>query len=300
MMDWEKYPTLRECLKAWVIEVKRGLEGENMLMGEDVLQLVRQARIAWLGGFYGSGKTALASRIAVEFVERGWADHIVGNFPSVLHTDVETIPCKDAVIILDEAGVWLDDKDFNKMVAYLRKMNLTVVLPSVLPVSTKARTINFQKTFNGYSVGLPFWQYTVNLEYMNLTDKMRLTWWNPPEMFGLYDTDYKSGVEDGIKLVRWMVDAARGGEKRLRDAVEGHRAKEKSGGLVLQGFGEEVAAKESETASKAAIDDDSMAWAGIQSMESGGRLVDDLQEATRRMETTLSAFKKVSKRNRRR
>lgn len=246
-----------------------------MLFGEDVITMMRDFRICWIGGWRGSGKTALAERVGIEFVERGWCEHVVGNFPSVLHSDIESIECRDSYIVLDEAGVWLADKEFNKMTAYLRKRNLYIVLASTLPVVMQGRYLQFQRTFNFYKFGLPLWRFTLNLDYMNLRDKVDLWWLFPHEIYRLYDTLYEAGAEDGLALIRWVLNAyavRQTGERRVSQT------------LVIEGLENGTESVEQ--------------YAGIQGMEDGGRVAQEVVEAARQISNSVSAYRDISRKRR--
>lgn len=245
-----------------------------MLIGEDVLTMIRDFRICWIGGFNRSGKTALAERIGIEFIERGWVDRMVGNFPSVLHEDLDIAKCENAVIVLDEAGNWLNDKEFNKMTAFLGKRNLVVLLASTLPVVMRARTIQIQRTFNGYKFGLPYWRFTLNLDYMNLQDLVHLYWWRPDEVFRLYDTMYEARGEDGALLIKWVMAA-----------YERKRAVVKPNTLVITGLDDERTTR----------DAGKLDWAGIQSMEDSGRVAQEIAESARHITNAVSAYKKIAR-----
>jgi len=189
------------------------------LRGGVFLSMLRNFRLCWVGGRYGGGKTALSVRLAYEFLERGWVKDAVGNFPCVLFTDLHRLSeCRDTFIILDEAGVWLSDKEFDNVSAFLRKRNLYVVLASVLPVPLRAKSLNIQRTWNGHSVGLNFWHYSGVLSYMQVKEKLTLSWFNPREVFGLYDTSYVTVDDAGI--VKWVTDAFNKG-KQDSSAVAG-------------------------------------------------------------------------------
>ncbi len=249
------------------------------LQGAEFLDLLRNFRICWLGGRFGGGKTAFAERLGVEFVDRGWADHIVGNFPSVLHTDISRIECKDCFIVLDEAGVWLDDREFDKVTAFLRKRNMTVVLASVLPVSLRAKTLNVQRTFNGHRLGLNFWRYSALLDYMRVKLTVSIIWRNPREIYGLYDTGYVAMDDGGI--VKWVVDSFNEGRQ---NAIE------------IPSKGSRKARK----ADTAQDRGDSLAWGGIQGVESGRRLAGEVSEAADKMEAAVSELNRAARRGRRR
>jgi hypothetical protein len=172
------------------------------LRGEPFLLMVKNFRLCWLGGRYGSGKTSLAVRLAIEFVHRGWARYIVTNFPSVVSDDIQSIPPRDAVVILDEAGVFLRDAELDRITAYLRKFNITLLLASVIPVSQRARTLNIQRVLNYSALGIPMWYYSAQLDYMRVRELLYLQWWRPSELWGIYDTSYVA--QDDAGIIQWL------------------------------------------------------------------------------------------------
>lgn len=169
------------------------------LRGEVFLHTLRNFRLAWIGGRYGGGKTALAVRLGYEFKRRGWCEHIIGNFPSVLFTSLDRLSeLRDVFVILDEAGAWMREGEFDEVVAFLRKRNVTVVMPSVLPPPIKARSLNIQRAINYRTIGINLWLYTVDLKYMRVHERSKLWWFSPTEIFGLWDTDYVTIDSQGI------------------------------------------------------------------------------------------------------
>jgi len=174
-----------------------------MLRGEVFLGMMRNYRIMWVGGRYGGGKTSFIVRIGYEFVKRGWANQIVANFPCVLATDIGRAgEVKDTVILADEAGIWINEKTFGEVTAYLRKYNLYLFMASVLPVPIRARSLNVQRELTWSTVGVPLWRYSCILDYMRVKEKFSISWFNPGEIFGLYDTSYPAGDDAGI--VDWV------------------------------------------------------------------------------------------------
>jgi hypothetical protein len=170
-----------------------------MLSGGVFLGTLRNFRIAWIGGRYGGGKTAISVRLAYEFYQKGWCKHILANFPCVLATDLDKLDeLRDCFIILDEAGAWMKEGEFQRIVAFLRKRNLTVVFPSVLPPPIKARTLNIVRGINYNTIGINAWEYRMNLDYMRVKEQAKLFWFNPKEVFGLWDTSYVTIDSEGI------------------------------------------------------------------------------------------------------
>lgn len=170
-----------------------------MLRGASFLGMLRHYRIMWVGGRYGGGKTAFMTRIAYEFFNRGWSDQIIANFPCVLATDLERVQTlENTVILADEAGLWITDKTFGNVTAFLRKYNCYLFMASVMPVPIRARSLNVQRDMNLNSIGLPIWRYSCVLDYMRVKEKFSIQWVYPSEIFGLYDTSYPADDDMGI------------------------------------------------------------------------------------------------------
>lgn len=129
---------------------------------EEFFQVLRAIRICFLKGTYGSGKTLLSCALAVEWWRRRWAEHIQTNL--ILEGDFyEPIPDEilDTFVIYDEAWQTLDSRTFSakasqQWLAYLRKRNVTLVLPSVLAVDVRFRVMMCQRAL---AIGDLFWTY---------------------------------------------------------------------------------------------------------------------------------------------
>jgi len=182
------------------------------------LRLLRDYRVAWLAGRYGSYKTALSVMICIEYLERGWVDYAVGNFPAAPFTDWGRIPeLRDVIVVLDEGGNWLNDKSFNEVTAFLRKRNIVLLIPSVQPPNLKARTLNLQMVFNANSLGIDWIFYACKLDYLNIKETYRLNWRGTKEIFGLYDTEYAPTDGDGI--IEWIVGEFQKAERERKAGI---------------------------------------------------------------------------------
>ena len=183
------------------------------LYGGVFLHTLRAYRIAWIGGRYGGGKSSLAVRLAIEFLERGWAQHAIGNFPCVVFESWRDMgELRDCFIVLDEAGAWMKERDFEDTVAFLRKRNLFLVLSSVLPPPIRARALNVQRTINFQTIGIDLWKYEMSLSYMNVQERASLWWWRPKEIWGLYDTaDVATNSRGIVQYVKHSFSAGSAG-----------------------------------------------------------------------------------------
>jgi hypothetical protein len=175
-----------------------------MLMG-----LVRAYRVVYVAGRYGSGKTALAVRLAYELLESGFATRCVANFPVVFADDWEQLNIEDpyasnTVVILDEGGLFLETRgDTKELLAFLRKMNITLIIPSVHPPANRIRAVTIQRLINLQALGLPAWLYSVYLASGHIKEESKFLWWRPSEIFGTYDTLSAPVDDDGIG--EWLV-----------------------------------------------------------------------------------------------
>lgn len=181
-----------------------------------VLNLMSLFRITTLGGRPGSGKTSLAFRLAFELVRQGKYRYIISNCPSVWNEQPEKVVLRsgrwaDAVFVLDEAGTFLKaGAKLDTYIAYMRKLNVCIILPTFLPPSSRLKVLTIQRTMNWKSVGLPVWQYTGALASDAVRETFGFLWINPHEIFGIYDTNGFPSDDGGLEewLVRWTQESA--------------------------------------------------------------------------------------------
>jgi len=176
------------------------------LVSADVfLGLVRLYRLLWISGRYGGGKTALAYRIAYDLLQSGFVRYVVSNTDSVWSSKFEDVvprydergmPILDTCVILDEGGLFLKTtKDADEYMSFLRKLNVILLMPSVTPVSSRLRSLNVMREFNARRIGLPIWMYKYTLSQGVIRESERFYWFNPQEIYGIYDT-FATPVDD--------------------------------------------------------------------------------------------------------
>jgi hypothetical protein len=174
-------------------------------------------RVLHLDGRMGSGKTALAFRLAYEFVMKYGYRYILSNVKSVWTDDPADVSLRegryvDAVIILDEGGLFIENtRDAKEFVAYLRKLNIIIIVPSVEVPAERLRKLTCERTLNIEKMsGLPIWWYELRLRR---TGKQDITgsfwWWKPSEIYGIYDTLAYPGEGEDIRdfLKIWITAA---------------------------------------------------------------------------------------------
>lgn len=173
------------------------------LLGADgVMGMIRNFRVVWIGGRYGGGKSALAHEIAANLLESGVVKYLVSNVRSVWRDDPSKVQMVDgvlvnAVVILDEGGMFLQSgRDVDAYLAFMRKMNIILIIPSVHPPPMRVRFLTITRFMTLTAVGLPAWLYSLTLQYAGVKEQMRFLWWKPSLIYGIYDTT-GAPVDDG-------------------------------------------------------------------------------------------------------
>lgn len=166
----------------------------------EFVRILRMIRYCWICGRYGGGKTTLALMLSDILVRSKVSRYVISNTPLAVDVPFETTfderslgDVHDSVIILDEAGIFLEDgnkKLLKQWFAFLRHHNQIVLMPSVMPVVRYASMLRCQRMFNGLQLGIPTWLYRWELRMLAASDKGWFFWWNPASVFGLVDTNY--------------------------------------------------------------------------------------------------------------
>lgn len=160
-----------------------------------------------IGGRYGSHKTALAFKFAHELYLAGVVDRVVSNCSSVWNEDLSTLQIDDpyktnAVVILDEGGLFLDNRqNVKNILAFLRKMNIILIVPSVQEPSMRLKMLTVQMVYSFGSLGLPLVVYRAFLNSNSVKDVSYFGWLRP-DVYGIYDT--ADAPVDGDVVMNWM------------------------------------------------------------------------------------------------
>lgn len=163
---------------------------------ESLVHAVRNYRVCYLGGRYGGGKTAFSFRLAYELMtNRAFGfRYLLSNVGSVWATAPERVVLRDgvwadAVMILDEGGMFLDSpREAKQWLAYLRKLNIVLIIPSVIEPALIMRRCTVQRLGNFQPYGVPLWHFGWRLDSHMLKQKSSFFWWGFQEIFGIYDT----------------------------------------------------------------------------------------------------------------
>lgn len=179
---------------------------------------VRLYRMLWLSGRFGGGKTSLAIALAQALCAKGYARFIASNIPLFFGREIRRVDIKglravdaaglpvvrDTVIILDEAWQHLGERKghaADDWLAYMRKANNFLLMPSVLPLAKVVQQLTCARFFNGMVFGIPLWLYWWRLGKTGKGvdgDKGRFWWWHPAKVFALYD-------HSGVPLEEYII-----------------------------------------------------------------------------------------------
>lgn len=176
----------------------------DYLISSDHLDVILTTRVVVYSGRYGSGKTALAVYDALRLVHLGVKYiytnlNLCNNSFTIVREDREfdASALTDAVILLDEAWLYLaldvSAKELKRFLAFLRKQNLFLLLPSVLPLQRYLvrSAVRVQRFYSFSWVGLPAWLYRWELGQGRDTVRGYWWWWRYQQVFGEYDTSQR-------------------------------------------------------------------------------------------------------------
>lgn len=166
----------------------------GLIGGMNALFYARNYRHMWFSGRQGGGKTALAFRMAHDLCRQFKFRYIVSTSKSPWAVSPDTVTLRegvwaDTVLILDEAGLYIrSPAEAKSWMAFLRKLNCVLLMPSVVPPSSLFRTVSVTRSYNLEAFGLPFWRFDVNISEAGQRVKDSFWWYKPSEIFGCYDT----------------------------------------------------------------------------------------------------------------
>jgi hypothetical protein len=189
--------------------------------GDEFLAMIPGYRALWIKGRYGGGKTLLAFAIAMNMCDTQGYRHIVSNVPSVItdppedvvavteiHESGEIKTTLDVVFVLDEAGLYMRFADqADKYLEVLRKLNIILLAPSVLPVSMRLRAFICWRDMDLRVFGIDAMIFKYRIEG---SPEQWFVLWNVSKYFGIYstvaapegDAGLSKFIKDGLADVR--------------------------------------------------------------------------------------------------
>lgn len=178
---------------------------------ENLLNYTRNYRVLFVDGRYGGGKTSLGFKLAEELCRKFGFRYILSNVECVWNTPLDEVVLRDgryidAVFVLDEGGMYLETSAVARQwLAYLRKLNIVLIVPSVIPPSSIMQRLTVQRLLNMYVFGVPVWYYGLYLRSGRNKSDDKFGWLHPSEIFGIYDTEGmpQEASEQLAQLQKW-------------------------------------------------------------------------------------------------
>lgn len=173
----------------------------DYIISSDHLDVVLTTRVCAYSGRYGSGKTALAVHDTFRLLDLGAKFvytnlHLLSDKLSIVREDREfdASSLSDCVILLDEAWLYLaldtSARELKRFLAFLRKQNLFLLLPSVLPLQryVERAAVRVSRFYSFSWLGIPAWLYRWEIGQGRATTRGYWWWTNYARVFKLYDT----------------------------------------------------------------------------------------------------------------
>ena len=108
------------------------------------------------------------------------------------------------LVILDEGGMFLKTtSDTDQYLAFLRKSNIYIIVPSVKEPHRDLRILSCERLFNAQKIGFKGWVYQYLLRTALVKETEKFFWPNPSEVYGIYDTDARPVDDFGIS--DWLI-----------------------------------------------------------------------------------------------
>jgi hypothetical protein len=184
------------------------------IYGEFFLTLVNHFRVVTIVGRYGGGKTLLSVAVSKYLLDNGFVSKVVTNFPCSFASP-PSVPLVDSAIVLDEAWTTLfpgaSHKQIMTYLAFLRKLNNILLLPSVVPLSKRVNVLEVVRYLNCEIFGLPLWIYRWRLRATGERGYFALLF--PFRYYNLYDHSYV--VTDDRGIGRALMETVRVVEKEI-------------------------------------------------------------------------------------
>jgi hypothetical protein len=189
--------------------------------GEHVVDLVRDYRLCWISGRYGSFKTLFAFELTEKFLKRGY--RLITNAKTPWADKWENIDflpngTLKAVILMDEAGLTLRyTEQLERMCAYSRKMDCIYIFPSFFPPVRYAQVLNLHSVFGFSHIGLPLRVWKCRVRIGGWRDETTFLLTGFSEFFGVYST--QSVDLDTEAIIEFMAEKT----EKFRESFGGNR-----------------------------------------------------------------------------
>lgn len=183
----------------------------KLVNAHEFLANVQDARMCYIGGKLGKGKTSLAVRIAQEFLERDY--RLITNIRCVWNDVWDDVNFLDefghlkAVVIIDEGGAELKSTAMiERSMQYLAKMDLIVLMPSKSIPVRSFKSVECEVMYSWKPIGIPLVRYRWKSNESNKEDGGTFLWWNPNKVYGIYSRQDPGA--SFFEVAEWLVERA--------------------------------------------------------------------------------------------
>ena len=116
-----------------------------------------------------------------------------------------------AVVILDEGGLWFRRRqDFDSIAAYVGKLDVVVLIPSMVPPHEQFALLVCQPVFSAFRFGIPALLYFWQMKVGGASVQGWFIWMRPQEAYGLYLRRDPSSNAGMVQLLKeWATECQR-------------------------------------------------------------------------------------------
>lgn len=171
-----------------------------------IFSILDMYRLIWISGRVAGHKTALAYRIAQDYLDKGY--RLISNNKSIWADDMDDVKLVDghlkAVILMDEGGLYFKSgRQVEQIASYLAKMDMIIIFPSFWPPARVAQIVNIQPVISLKPSGLPVIIYKWSVNIGSFKDKGMFAWINPQEIYGIYSRQDPGA--DADKIIDFLI-----------------------------------------------------------------------------------------------
>jgi hypothetical protein len=178
-----------------------------LVNAQSIVGVLDMYRLIWISGRFGGHKTALAFKLAENYLNKGY--RLATNTRTVWADPLEEIQLNEnnklkAVCILDEGGLYFKSgRQVEQIAAYAAKMDVIYIIPSFWPPTSAAQIVNIQPIVSLKATGLPVIIYKWTVSIGKFKENGWFFWWNPGEIYGIYSR--QDPGEEPEELIKFLV-----------------------------------------------------------------------------------------------
>jgi len=161
----------------------------KLINGDEFLTQLASKRVCTAAGDYGSGKTSVCCALAFFLMQAGLVDTCVSTAPLsfAVPASIAMERPRNIVAVLDELGTAFDARSFGdknqnnirrSFLAFPRKLNFYLLVPSWISPDASFRSMVFQRIFTFELIGLPLEIFSFGVEQGQLKEQGKFAIWD--------------------------------------------------------------------------------------------------------------------------